>query len=199
MSATDRRLVSDKSRTGPRPVGDQLHQVAKRSPRGRRPVADQSATSPRSVADQSPTSRRPTAKPSCDSSATSAIDMNFGRGEVAERLQCMSDWGLSCYLVRFYSWYYFAVVSAVRFFCCFIMSVLHDTFHTKYASSIIYLLVELSSSSCINVFCAWHIILYIITLQVDSAAVFAQFDHARLGFWYRSRWLGISSPSMWHI
>ena len=33
-------------------VGDQLHQVAQRSPRGRRPVADQSATSPRSVADQ---------------------------------------------------------------------------------------------------------------------------------------------------
>ena len=27
-----------------------------------------------------PTSRRPTAKPSCDSSATSAIAMNFGRG-----------------------------------------------------------------------------------------------------------------------
>ena len=81
-SAIDRRLV-----------GDQLHQVAKRSPRGRRPVADQSATSPRLVADQSPTSRRPTAKPSCDSSATSAIVLNFGRGEVAERLQCMSVLG----------------------------------------------------------------------------------------------------------
>ena len=82
-SATDRRLVGDR----PRPVGDQLHQVAKRSPRGRRPVADQSATSPRSVTDQ-------LQKPSCDSSVTSAIVLNFGRGEVAERLQCMSDWGL---------------------------------------------------------------------------------------------------------
>ena len=61
-------------------VGDQLHQVAKRSPRDRRPVGN-----------QSPISRRPTAKPSCDSSA---LALNFGRGEVAERLQCMSDWGL---------------------------------------------------------------------------------------------------------
>ena len=42
----------------------------------------------RSVSNQSPISRRPTAKPSCDSSA---IGLNFGRGEVTERLQCMSD------------------------------------------------------------------------------------------------------------
>ena len=64
------------------PVGDQLHQVAKRSPRGRR------------VGNQSPISRRPAAKPSCDSSA---IVMKFGRGEVAERLQCtsMSDRGFT--------------------------------------------------------------------------------------------------------
>ena len=39
----------------------------------------------------SATSRQPTAKPSCDSSATSAIVLNFGRGELAERLQCMSN------------------------------------------------------------------------------------------------------------
>ena len=54
------------------------------------------------VPDQSPTSRRPTAKPSCDSSATSANVMNFGRGEVAERLQCMSDWGFKGQYVVFY-------------------------------------------------------------------------------------------------
>ena len=44
-----------------------------------------------SVGNQSPISRRPTAKPSCNSSA---IVMKFGRREVAEQLQCMSDWGL---------------------------------------------------------------------------------------------------------
>ena len=51
-----------------------------RSPISRQPVPD-----------QSPTSRLPTVKPGCDSSATSAIVMNIGRGEVAERLQYMSD------------------------------------------------------------------------------------------------------------
>ena len=68
---------------------------------GRRPVASSRKEVPNELADQSlisrqpvPISRRPTAKPSCDSSATSAIVLNFGRGEVAEQLQCMSDWGL---------------------------------------------------------------------------------------------------------
>ena len=80
---------------------------------GRRLVGDRSATSciksqrgPHEVADQSATSRRPTAKPSCDSSATSAtsaIVMNFGRGEVAERLQCMSDWGFTLPYLTFHS------------------------------------------------------------------------------------------------
>ena len=107
-SATGWRLVGDRSPTGRRPVASSRKEVPTRlptsrrpvgnqSPISRRPVADRSATSPRSVADQSPTSRRLTAKPSCDSSATSAtsaIVLNFGRGEVAERLQCMSDRGL---------------------------------------------------------------------------------------------------------
>ena len=65
------------SSTGRRPVASSRKEVPTRSP-----------TSRRSVGNQSPISRRPTAKPSCDSSATSAIVMNFGRGEVAERLQC---------------------------------------------------------------------------------------------------------------
>ena len=99
LSWLGRRPIGDWSATSRGPVPDRsatsLHQVAKRSPRGRRPVADQSATSPRLVVDQSPTSRRPTAKPCCDSSATSAIVLNFGRGEVAERLQCMSGLGLT--------------------------------------------------------------------------------------------------------
>ena len=82
-SATDRRLVGDRSPTGRQLVASSRKEVPTRSPISRRPVPD-----------QSPTSRRPTAKPSCDSSATSAIVMNFGRGEVAERLQCMSDLGL---------------------------------------------------------------------------------------------------------
>ena len=97
-----------------------IAEVATRSPIGPGEVAEKSATSReprcdqisrsqvfehaqkpgcdwfgRPVGNQSPTSRRPTAKPSCDSSATSAIVMNFGRGEVAERLQYMSDWGFS--------------------------------------------------------------------------------------------------------
>ena len=82
-SATDRRLVGDRSPTGRRPVAS-----------SRKEVPTRSQTSRRSVGNQSPTSRRPTAKPSSDSSATSGIVLNFGRGEVAERLQCMSDWGL---------------------------------------------------------------------------------------------------------
>ena len=76
-SATGRWLVGDRSPTGRRPVASSRKEVPTRSP-----------TSRRSVGNQSPISRRPTAKPSCDSSATSAIVMNFGRGEVAERLQC---------------------------------------------------------------------------------------------------------------
>ena len=111
---TDRRgrnKLPDRSRRGCREVGDwsgtslRLNQSQPgfcgrsatsciKSQRGPHDVADQSPISRRPVPDQSPTSRRPTAKPSCNSSATSAIVMNFGRGEVAERLQCMSDLGL---------------------------------------------------------------------------------------------------------
>ena len=87
-SATGRRLVGDQSPTGRRPVASSRKEVPTRSP-----------TSRRSVGNQSPISRRPTAKPSCDSSATSAIVLNFGRGEVAERLQCMSDLGLKQHLL----------------------------------------------------------------------------------------------------
>ena len=94
-SATGRRLVGDQSPTGRRPVASSRKDIPMRSPTSRRSVGNQSPISRRPVADQSPTSRRPTAKPSCDSSATSAIVLNFGRGEVAERLQCMSDLGLS--------------------------------------------------------------------------------------------------------
>ena len=65
-----------------------------KSQKGSLEVADQSPISRQPVPDQSPTSRRPIAIPSCDSSATSAIGMNFGVGEVADRLQCKSDWGL---------------------------------------------------------------------------------------------------------
>ena len=91
LSCLGRRLIGDWSATSRRPV-----------PTGRRPVAPsrkevptRSPISRQPVSDQSPTGRRPTAKPSRDSSATSAIVLNFGRGEVAERLQCMSDWGFS--------------------------------------------------------------------------------------------------------
>ena len=77
---------------GRRLIGDWSDTILK-SQRGPHEVADQLPISRQPVPDQSPTSRRPTAKPSCDSYATSAIVMNFGRGEVAERLQCMSDWG----------------------------------------------------------------------------------------------------------
>ena len=94
LSLLGRRLIGDWSAISRGPVPDRSATSFIKSQRGPHEVADQSATSPRSVADQSPTSRRPTAKPCCDSSATSAIVMNFGRGEVAERLQCMSDLGL---------------------------------------------------------------------------------------------------------
>ena len=96
LSLLGRRLIGDWSAISRGPVPDQSATSCIKSQRGPHEVADQSATSPRSVADQSPTNRRPNAKPSCDSSATSAIVMNFGRGEVAERLQCMSDLGLKC-------------------------------------------------------------------------------------------------------
>ena len=78
--ATSRGLVPDRSQTS-----------CIKSQRGPLEVANKSPISREPVPDQSPTSRRPTAKPSCDSSATSATVMNFGSGEVAERLQCMSD------------------------------------------------------------------------------------------------------------
>ena len=81
LSLLGRRLVGDRSPTGRRPVASSRKEVPMRSPISRQPVPD-----------QSPTSGRPTAKPSCDSFA---IVMKFGRGEVAERLQCMSDWGFN--------------------------------------------------------------------------------------------------------
>ena len=95
-SATDRRLVGDWSAISRGPVFNLSATSCIKSQRGPHEVADQSRISRQLVPDQSPTSRRPTAKPSCDSSATSAtsaIVINFGRGEVAERLQCMSDRG----------------------------------------------------------------------------------------------------------
>ena len=78
-SATDRRLVDDYSGTVRWPVASSRKEVPTRLP----------------VPDQSSTSLRPTAKPSSDSSATSAIVMNFGRGEVAKRLQYMCDRGFT--------------------------------------------------------------------------------------------------------
>ena len=87
LSGLGRRTIGDWSAISRGPVGDQLHQVAKTSPRGRRSVGNQSPI----IGDRTTTSWRPTAKPSCDSSATSAIVMNFGRGEVAERLQYICD------------------------------------------------------------------------------------------------------------
>ena len=105
LSLLDRRLIGDWSAISRGPVPDRSATSCIKSQRGPHEVADQSATSPRSVADQSPTSRRPTVKPSCDSSATSAIVMNFGRGEVAERLQCMSDWSFSEMTQRRYKYF----------------------------------------------------------------------------------------------
>ena len=93
LSLLGRRLIGDWSAISRGPVPDRSATSCIKSQRGPHEVADQSPISRRPVPDQSPTSRRPTAKPSCDSSATSAIVMNFGRGEVAERLQCMSDLG----------------------------------------------------------------------------------------------------------
>ena len=95
LSLLGRRLIGDWSAISRGPVPDRSATSCIKSQRGPHEVADQSPISRRPVPDQSPTSRRPTAKPSCDSSATSAIVMNFGRGEVAERLQCMSDLGLT--------------------------------------------------------------------------------------------------------
>ena len=95
LSLLGRRLIGDWSAISRGPVPDRSATSCIKSQRGPNEVADQSPISRRPVPDQSPTSRRPTAKPSCDSSATSAIVMNFGRGEVAERLQCMSDLGFT--------------------------------------------------------------------------------------------------------
>ena len=99
LSFLGRRLIGDWSAISRGPVPDRSATSCIKSQRGPHEVADQSPISRRPVPDQSPTSRRPTAKPSCDSSATSAIVMNFGRGEVAERLQCMSDLGFK-YIAR---------------------------------------------------------------------------------------------------
>ena len=93
LSLLGRRLIGDWSAIGRGPVPDRSATCCIKSQRGPHVVADQSPISRQPVPDQSPTSRRSTAKSSCDSSATSAIVMNFGRGEVAERLQCMFDWG----------------------------------------------------------------------------------------------------------
>ena len=95
LSLLCRRLIGDWSAISRGPVPDRSATSCIKSQRGPHEVADQSPISRRPVPDQSPTSRRPTAKPSCDSSATSAIVMNFGRGEVAERLQRMSDLGFT--------------------------------------------------------------------------------------------------------
>ena len=95
LSLLGRRLIGDWSAISRGPVPDRSATSCIKSQRGPHKVGDQSPISRRPVPDQSPTSRRPTAKPSCDSSATSAIVMNFGRGEVAERLQCMSDLGFN--------------------------------------------------------------------------------------------------------
>ena len=98
LSWLGRRPIGDWSATSRGPVPDRSATSCIKSQRGPHEVADQSLISRQPVPDKSPTSRRPTAKPSCDSSATSAIILNFGRGEVAERLQCMSDLGFRlCY------------------------------------------------------------------------------------------------------
>ena len=93
LSWLGRRPIGDWSATSRGPVPDRSATSCIKSQRGPHEVADQSPISRQPVPDWSPTSRRPTAKPSCDFSATSAIVLNFGRGEVAERLQCMSDLG----------------------------------------------------------------------------------------------------------
>ena len=94
LSLLGRQPIGDWSAISRGPVPDRSPTSCIKSQRGPHEVADQSPISRQPVPDQSPTSRRPSEKPSCDSSATSAIVMDFGRGEVAERLQCMSDWGL---------------------------------------------------------------------------------------------------------
>ena len=80
LSLLGRRPIGDWSTTSRGPVPDRSAISCIKSQRGTHEVADQSPIS----RNQSPISRRPTAKPSCDSSATSAIVLNFGRGEVAE-------------------------------------------------------------------------------------------------------------------
>ena len=91
-SATSRRLIGDWSATSPGPVCDQISRsqvfVQAQKPGcdwfGRNEVPDQSPTSLQPRRDRSGTLLRPLRSVKIVS-----------RGEVAERLQCMSDWGLS--------------------------------------------------------------------------------------------------------
>ena len=90
-SATSRRLIGDWSATSPGPVCDQISRsqvfVQAQKPGcdwfGRNEVPDQSPTSLQPRRDRSGTLLRPLRSVKIVS-----------RGEVAERLQCMSDWGL---------------------------------------------------------------------------------------------------------
>ena len=89
-SATSRRLIGDWSATSPGPVCDQISRsqvfVQAQKPGcdwfGRNEVPDQSPTSLQPRRDRSGTLLRPLRSVKIVS-----------RGEVAERLQCMSDWG----------------------------------------------------------------------------------------------------------
>ena len=91
-SATSRRLIGDWSATSPGPVCDQISRsqvfVQAQKPGcdwfGRNEVPDQSPTSLQPRRDRSGTLLRPLRSVKIVS-----------RGEVAERLQCMSDWGLN--------------------------------------------------------------------------------------------------------
>ena len=91
-SATSRRLIGDWSATSPGPVCDQISRsqvfVQAQKPGcdwfGRNEVPDQSPTSLQPRRDRSGTLLRPLRSVKIVS-----------RGEVAERLQCMSDWGLT--------------------------------------------------------------------------------------------------------
>ena len=91
-SATSRRLIGDWSATSPGPACDQISRsqvfVQAQKPGcdwfGRNEVPDQSPTSLQHRRDRSGTLLRPLRSVKIVS-----------RGEVAERLQCMSDWGLT--------------------------------------------------------------------------------------------------------
>ena len=85
-------------------------------------------------------------------------------------------------------------VSFVVLSCVFCMILLFRI--RTLVSFIIYLPVELSRSRYLNVFCAWHVALYIFTLRVDSAAVFASLSRTIiLGFWYLVALAGHFVPS----